>query len=163
MNPLFRFTFALVAVAAFFVNIPARATQHIWEVTSTNHGQTYAYGSEQSRAWKMLSPNNHLALFTTYTNEPFANGSNIRYDTFTFNFPQVKMGSDGETFFYHASNGLNLPVAAKRPGFLGISQIKLLPTAFLRVRKVHGYLTMTLIVGDAPLETNPHTEIGFQH
>jgi len=163
MNRFVRATLALVLAAVLFGHLPAHAAQHVWEVTSPNHGQTYAYGSEQSRTWKMVPPANHLALFTTYTNEPFANGSNIRYDNFTFNFPQVKMGPDGETFFYHASNGLNLPVAAKRPGFLGISQIKLLPTAFLRVRKVHGYLTMTLIIGDAPLETNPHTEIGIQH
>jgi hypothetical protein len=156
--------FPIVAIlAGVIVMTPLHATQHLWRLTSPNHGQTYAYGSEQSHTWKMWPPDNHLALCATFDNNPFAEGSNQRFDNFLFHFPEVKLGSDGETFFYRPSKGLALPVAARRRGLLGITEIKLLPTAFLQVRKVHGYLTLTLIVGDRPLQTNPHTEIGLMH
>jgi hypothetical protein len=143
---------------------PIRASsEHIWYVTSPDHGQTYAYGSEQSRVWKMLGSHDHLAVYMTFNNNPFAEGSNQRFDTFTFNFPQVRLGPGGHTFFYSAANGLDLPVAARDRGFFGIVEIKLLPTAFLQVKKQHGFLTLTLIIGDAPLETNPGIEIGIEH
>ena len=149
-------------MTAFGSGTPARASQHIWYVTSPDHGQTYAYGSEQSRVWKMLGARDHLAVYMTFSNNPFAEGSNQRFDTFTFNFLQVRLGPGGNTFFYQASNGLNLPVAARRHGFFGIVEIKLLPTAFLEVKKRHGYLTLTLIVGDGILDTSG-IEIGTEH
>jgi hypothetical protein len=159
-------TFLLIALACMAtctLSTPLRATQHIWYVTSPDHGQTYAYGSEVSRQWAVRGARQHLTLLTTYDNEPWAMGGNIRRDDFVFNFPNVVLGPDGETFFYKTSKGLSLVVAAKRHGFLGISEIKLLPTAFLAVKKVHGYLTMTLIIGDRPLEEDPDTKIGFMH
>ncbi len=155
---------AVLGLGTFDSATPTRAaSQHIWYVTSPDHGQTYAYGTEQNRVWKMLGTHNHLAVFMTFSNSPFAEGSNQRFDNFTFNFPQVRLGPGGHTFFYHASNGLDLPVAARDHGFFGIIEIKLLPTAFLRVTKQHGYLTLTLIIGDAPLETNSGVLIGTEH
>jgi len=155
--------FVLVALTLLALVTPVRAGQQVWYVTSPNHGQTYAYGSETRHAWAMLGSSNHLALYATYSNEPFAEGGNRRFDDFVFNFPQVKLGPGGHTFFYHASNGLNLPVARKQSGFLGITEIKLLPTAYLVTKKKHGYLTLTLVIGVAPFEENPDTQIGFGH
>jgi len=154
----------LIALAlAISCSSVARAGQQIWYVASPNHGQTYAYGSEVSHQWTSLGRDHHLGLYATYSNQPFAQGGNTRTDNFTFSFPQIKLGPGGNTFFYHASNGLNLPVARRQSGFLGITEIKLLPTAYLQTKKQHGYLTMTMVVGVAPFEENPHTEIGIMH
>jgi len=154
---------ALTLLALFAWGSPAQARQTIWRVISPDHGQTYAYGSEVRQSWAMLGPDHHLALYAKYSNEPYAEGAGRRYDDFTFNFPQIKLGSDGQTFFYHASNGSNLLVARKKPGFLGIPEIKLLPTAYLVPQKIHGYVTMTLVIGVAPFQENPNFEINFAH
>jgi hypothetical protein len=161
MNPSLFFVIAMALTLAG--GSLARAGQQIWYVTSPDHGQTYAYGSETNHSWTIGGSNNHLALNATYSNGPWAQGSNVLYDNFIFNFPQVKLGSGGHTFFYHASNGLNLPVARRQSGFLGITQIKLLPTAYLVTKKKHGFLTQTLVIGVAPFEENPNTEINFAH
>jgi hypothetical protein len=157
------YLFVIITLVLLAWENSARASQQIWYVTSPDHGQTYAYGSETKHSWAKLGPNGHLALYATFSNEPFAQGASSRYDDFTFNFPQVKLGPGGHTFFYHTSSGLDLVVARKQSGFLGITEIKLLPTAYLVVKKSHGYVTMMLVIGVVPFEENPDFKIGFNH
>jgi len=152
-----------IGMSMVLLGLPLLADeQHVWHVTSPDHGETYAYGSEASRVWKTLGPDNHLALYATYNNEPFAEGSNRRYDYFTFNFPQVRLGRDGRMFYFRAPDGRRLPAAEKRSGFLGGEEIKLLSTSYLTVRKSHGYLTLTLVIGDRPFEPDPDFQIGIE-
>jgi hypothetical protein len=125
-------------------------TQHFWQVASPDHGQTFAYGSEQSRVWAERGYNRHLEVLLTLTNDPYVDQTNPRqYDYFNFSFPGVTLGKDGHTFYYHTTDGRSIPVASKRPDFLGINEIKLLPNATLIVDKPHGYLTLSLIVQDS--------------
>jgi len=164
MNRLFLFLAIFAWVTMFgVVNSLQAATQHVWYLTSPDHGQTYAYGSETNRVWTERGPDHHLALYSTFSNEPFAQGGNRRYDYFTFNFPHVTLGSDGVTFFYHSTNKISLVVAARQHGFLGVTEINLLPTSYLVVKKVHGYLTLTLVVSDRPFEPNPDIDISIEH
>ena len=140
----------LACLGWFSLNAPVQAySKQYWEVVSPNHGQTYAYGSLLRKAWMAQDKDQHLALLLTYTNDPFVdNVAPRRYDYFTFNFPKIKLGADGKTFYYRASNGRLLPVAEQKSGFLGFTEIKLLPTSQLIIEKPHGYLTVTLIVQD---------------
>ena len=120
---------------------------HVWHISSPDHEQTFVYGMEANRVWKQWG--HHLALLLNYTNDPFVDRSNPReYDNFRFDFPQVRMGNDGHTFYFHASDGRLIPVAQKRPGFLGIDQVQLLPNASLIIDRPHGYLSLTLLVED---------------
>lgn len=154
----------LAWMTAFGISNPVQASsQHVWYVTSPDHGQTYAYGSRENLVWAMPAPNHNLVLYATYSNEPYAQGGNRRYDYFTINFPNITLGSDGVTFFYHPSKGIALPVAARHDGFLGLTETKLLPTSYLTVSKVHGYLTFVLVVGDHPFTPDPDFRIGFDH
>jgi hypothetical protein len=120
--------------------------QHVWSITSPDHEQTFAYGSEQSRFWFARGRDKHLAVLLHLTNDPYVDRDNPRqYDDFTFSFPGVTLGKDGHTFYYHASDGRSIPVATKPPAFLGA---ELLPNAVLIINKPHGYLTLTLVVQD---------------
>jgi hypothetical protein len=122
----------------------AQASQ-VWSITSPNHEQTFAYGTESHRSWSARG--NHLLLFIDFTNDPFVDRGNPRqYDSFSFDFPQVKLQPDGRTFSYRAPGGRLIPVARRQPGFLGIEEIELLPTCDLLVVDPHGYLTLTLQV-----------------
>ena len=115
-------------------------------VTSPDHAQTFAFGSEQNRAW--TTQGRHLALVLNFTNEPYVDSINPRcYDNFIFNFPRVTLGSDDRTFYYRTGEGRSIPVAVKQPGFLGMDEIRLLPGSRLMVEKPHGYLTAVLAVG----------------
>jgi len=134
----------------------AASTRHIWKVSSPDHGQTFAYGTEQSRVWASRGKDKHLALLLDFTNDPFVDRNNPRqYDDFTFHFPDVKLGPDGRTFFYHTSEGRSVPVAARRPDLFGIDEIKLLDSSYLVVKKPHGYVSLTLIVQDHPFPVAP--------
>jgi hypothetical protein len=133
---------------SIFLACAARADlPRVWYVTSPEHDQTFAYGSESHRAWSSYGNPPHLLLFLDYTNDPYVDRSNPReYDNFSFDFPNVKLQSDGHTFSYLTPGGHAIPVALKQAGFLGIDEIKLLPTSKLIIAKPHGYLTLTLMI-----------------
>jgi hypothetical protein len=127
--------------------VPAAARNYFWKIVSPDHGQTYAYGFENNRVWKNW--NGHLALLLTYTNDPFVDRQNPReWDNFRFDFPSVRLGADGRTFYYHTSDGRRIPVAAIRSGFLGIAEVRLLPNANAVVSRPSGYITVSLNVLD---------------
>jgi hypothetical protein len=144
---------ALLGIGLLISSVPpvqAYAAQ-AWAVTSPYHGQTFAYGTEWRRAWATSPRGNprHLLLFLDYTNDPYIDNSNPReYDSFSFDFPSVRLQPDGRTFSYLAPNGRLIPVALKSSGFLGIEEIRLLPTSELIIDKPHGYLTLTLRVAE---------------
>jgi hypothetical protein len=117
-------------------------------VPSPTHGQTYAFGSERNQQWLARGPDHHLALAAEFTNDPYVDRINPReYDDFTFDFPDIRLGRDGRTFYYHASNGRLVPVAQRHSGFLGLQDISLLPGSLLLVEKPHGYLSLSLLIG----------------
>jgi hypothetical protein len=129
--------------------------RHFWSVPSPDHEQTFAFGSEQHRVWAARGPDKHLAVLLDFTNDPYVDNDNPRgYDNFTFAFPGVTLGKDGRTFYYHTTDGRFIPVASKRPDFLGINEIHLLPNASLIVDKPHGYLTVSLLIQDGVDTTN---------
>jgi len=136
----------LVLGLLIFMGLPVQA--HIWRVASPNHEQTFAYGSEQRRAWVMKGHDRHLAVYLDFTNDPYVERGNSRqYDYFTFDFPQVRLGPDGHTFYYHTSAGRALPVAANN---IGVDEIKLLPTSYPVIKQPHGFLSLELVVQDHP-------------
>jgi hypothetical protein len=143
-------TSLVIACAWLSLAVNARADlPHFWRVASPDHEQTFAYGSEQSRVWKEWGPDRHLVVLLNFTNDPYVDQNNPRrYDNFSFSFPGITLGKDGRTFFYHAPDGRRIAVAAKRPDFLGINEIHLLPNAALEIDKPHGYLSLTLIIAD---------------
>jgi hypothetical protein len=115
-----------------------------WKIPSPQHGQTFSYGSENRRAW--LQRGNHLGLFIEFTNDPYVDRVTPRqYDDFSFHFPNVTLGKDGRTFYYHPPQQKAVPVAMKHPGLFG-DDIRLLPSASLVVDQPHGWLTLTLLV-----------------
>jgi len=139
------------ALAAGAFLLPLAASAHLVVVTSPNHGQTFAYGSEQHQAWVVHGPDRHLALRTEFTNDPYVDRDNPRqFDDFTFEFPQIRLGSDGRTFYYREDGGQAIPVAQRYQDFLGIDEIRLLDTAALVVGKPHGYLSLHLLLEDDP-------------
>ena len=90
-----------------------------------------------------------LTLVLKYTNDPYVNSDYPRrYDTFFFPFPGITLGKDNVIFYYRTPSGRSIPVAEKRPNFLGIDEVKLLPNADLVVESPHGYLTARLDVAD---------------
>jgi len=134
----------LVLLALISTSAPAYS-RHAWTVTSPDHEQTFAYGTETHRAWTEWGRNRHLVLLLNFTNDPYVDRDNPRqYDNFSFAFPSVKLGRDGRTFYYITAGGRSIPVAQKQRDFLDIDEIKLLPNAELIVKKPHGYLTVTL-------------------
>lgn len=137
----------LLLCAVWTLASPAAAFAHVYVISSPTHEQTFAYGSERHQAWAMRGPDRHLALNTEFTNDPYVDRSNPRqYDDFVFNFPNVRLGADGVTFYYHAPNGRRVPVATRHKDFLGISEIHLLDGSQLYIKKPHGYLTLGLVV-----------------
>jgi hypothetical protein len=136
---------ALVLVIWFALAASASAKNFYWKVVSPDHEQTYAFGSETNRVWKNWK--GHLALLLTFTNDPFVDRQNPRqWDDFRFDFPNVGLGSDGHTFYYQTSDGRRIPVAARRAGFLGFDEVRLLPSASAVVSRPHGYITVYLNV-----------------
>jgi hypothetical protein len=144
MNKSFALTLALGIVLA----APARAaTDHFWKLVSPDHGQTWAYGLENNRVWKQWGQ--HLALLLTYTNDPAVDRYNSReWDNFRFDFPNVRIGADGRTFYYRTDDGRRIPVAVKKPDFFGFDEVKLLSNSTVVVSRPHGYLTVYLNVLD---------------
>jgi hypothetical protein len=139
----------VLAVVGLWIILGATTRADVFRVTSPDHEQTFAFGTEQRRAWGERGPDRHLLLYLNYTNDPFVDRINPReYDNFTFSFPTITRAKDGHTFTYRAPNGRIIPVADKHPSFLGIDQIRLLPNANLIVRKPHGFLTVVLEIED---------------
>ena len=121
---------------------------HVWTLVSPDHEQTFAYGMETNRVLSQWGRDKHLAVLLSFTNDPFVDRNNPReYDNFTFSFPNVRLGKDGRTFYYHAPDGRLINVATRKSVFLG-TEIRLLPNAELKVFKPHGYLTLVLAVDD---------------
>jgi hypothetical protein len=133
----------LLAAMALATLQPAAA--RTWEIASPDHEQTYAFGSERHRQW--MNVHGHLAIAMGFTNDPYVDTFNPRqYDDFIFDFPDVTLGPDGKTFYYHpAAKGPAIPAAEKRPGFFG-EDVTLLPSSFLVVDKPHGLISLTLLV-----------------
>jgi hypothetical protein len=141
----------LAVIGAWLFLAPAAqaGARHFWRVPSPDHEQTFALGMEQNRVWAERGSDRHLVVLLNFTNDPYVDRNNPRqYDNFTFSFPSVKLGRDGHTFYYHAGDGRLIPVARRRPDFLGINEITLLPNASLGLDKPHGYLTLTLLIWD---------------
>lgn len=127
------------------------ASAHFYVITSPTHEQTFAYGSERHQAWMTSGSDRHLALSAQFTNDPYVNLVEPRqYDDFIFDFPNVRLSSDGRTFYYRAPGGRSVPVAERYSGFLGIDEVRLLDNAVLIMRRPHGYLTLNLLVNDRP-------------
>jgi hypothetical protein len=142
----------LRAVAAGLLAFPTLASAHLFNVPSPNHEQTFAYGSERRQAW--LDDHGQLALSTEFTNDPYVDQDNLRqYDDFLFHFPSVRLGADGRTFYYHPPHGPAIAVAERHRGFLGLDEVSLLDNAVLVLRRPHGYLSLSLLVNDRPVET----------
>jgi hypothetical protein len=121
------------------------AASPVWSITSPDHAQTFSYGTESRRQWSARGNPQHLVLFLDYTNDPFVDRSNPRqYDSFSFDFPKVKLQPDGRTFSCRAPDGRLVPVAISKSGFLGLREIELLPSAHLIVAMPHGSITLTL-------------------
>jgi hypothetical protein len=128
---------------------PAIASAHLYVVASPTHEQTFAYGSEQHQAWVARGSDRHLAVVTEFTNDPYVDRIEPRqYDDFTFDFPNVRLGADGRTFYYQPSGGKAVAVAERYNGFLGLGEVRLLDNAILIIKRPHGYLTLNLLVND---------------
>jgi hypothetical protein len=139
--------------AALWTQTVWGADHGYWEIPSPDHAQTFAYGSEEHRAW--VQRGNHLDLIISFTNEPYVDRSEPRqYDDFSFNFPSVVLGDDARTF-YEVREREKIPVAVKHPGPFG-PEIGLLPSTFLVIAKPHGYLTLILVVNKARAGILPH-------
>ena len=145
----------LALLGAFILAPSAQAdTRHVWRIPSPDHEQTWAFGSEQRRVWAERGSDRHLEVLLDFTNDPYVDRESPRqYDYFSFSFPGVTLGKDGHTFYYHTPGGRSIPVASKRPDFLGIDEIKLLPNAILIVDKPHGYLSLSLAIEDHPISS----------
>ena len=127
---------------------PALAVTHFWPLVSPDHAQTWAYGTETSRVWKQWG--RHLALLLTFTNDPFVDRDSPRQtDNFRFDFRDIRLGADGRTFYYPPADGRRIPVAAIRPDFLGVGEVRLLPNANVVVSRPSGYITVYLNVLDS--------------
>jgi hypothetical protein len=136
---------AFMLLSLLALSVPVHAKDHFWKLVSPDHEQTYAYGTEQSRVWKNW--NGHLALLLNFTNDPFVDRQNSRqWDDFRFDFPNVRIGADGHTFYYLTQDDRRIPVAMTHAGFLGINEVRLLPSASVAVSRPHGYITVYLNV-----------------
>jgi hypothetical protein len=134
---------ALFFLAGIF---PAAA----WEVTSPDHAQTFTFGSERNREW--IARGRHLAVVMHFTNDPYVDRVEPRqYDDFSFDFPNIVL-QNGTFYYQPPGHRRPVPVATAHPGLFGES-VHLLPSSLLVVRKPHGYLTLTLIVGGSSRAT----------
>jgi len=132
-----------VLALAFATTAPAGT----WSVPSPDKHQTYAYGDDEHRTW--FAQNGHLSIRLQYTNDPYVDATEPReWDAFIFNFPDVRLSSDGKTFLYTPAGHPPVPVARRHGGFLGVKTVELLPTAALQINKYHGLLTLDLYVTD---------------
>ena len=114
-----------------------------WEVTSPDHAQTFTFGSERHREW--IVRGHHLGVMIHFTNDPYVTQTEPRwYDDFSFDFPAIRR--KGNTFYYRPAGHRPVAVATVRSGLFG-DDVRLLPSSFLVVNKVRGFLTLTLIVG----------------
>ncbi len=141
----------LLAFAAWLAVAPSAFASgtHFWRLVSPDHEQTFAYGSETNRVLAEWGRDGHLAVRLNFTNDPFVDWDNPRqYDDFRFDFPAVRVGADGRTFYYRTSEGRAIPVAVKRADFLGVEEVRLLPNASLVVARPHGFITVYLNVLD---------------
>ena len=137
----------ICAVAFVLAAVPALAAPPVYVVPSPTHEQTYAFGSERRQQWLARGPDHHLALAAEFTNDPYVDRINVReYDDFLFDFPDIRLGRDGQTFYYHAPNGREIAVAERHHGFLGVDEVGLLPGSLLLMRSPHGYLSLSLLV-----------------
>ena len=119
---------------------------HFWRVFSPDHEQTYAYGLENNRFLKLWR--GHLALFLEFTNAPAVARNNPRqYDNFRFDFPTIRIGAKGDTFYLHTGER-RIPVASLWHDFFGFDEVRLLPNATLFVERPHGYITVHIDVID---------------
>jgi len=144
--------FAAGLLGFFAAMALGEAAPHSWVVKSPTHEQTFSYGSERHRQWITQGPERHLALSVEFTNDPYVDRIEPRqYDDFIFDFPEITLGKDGRTFYYHAPGGRSIPVASRHPGFLGIEEIKLLDTSLLVIQKPHGYLSLEIFVSSRPI------------
>ena len=151
MKPSLWSLVSFVSCALVAMNAAHAGTRHVWVVPSPTHEQTYAYGSEAHQAWVAEGKDRHLALSAEFTNEPHVDRVEPKqYDDFTFAFPDITLGKDGRTFYYHPPGGRSVPVAVRRPDFLGVNEIKLLDNSILVMKSPHGYLSLELIVRDRP-------------
>jgi hypothetical protein len=138
-----------MVVGFFATAMPSLA--HLYMVASPTHEQTFAYGSERHQAWMTRGADRHLALSAEFTNDPYVDRIETRqYDDFIFDFPNVRLGADGRTFYYRAPGGRTVAVAERYRGFLGLDEVRLLDNAVLIMKKPHGYLTLNLLVSDRP-------------
>jgi len=139
-------------LALFLAAMPACGRPHVYLVPSPTHEQTFAFGSEQHQQWLTRGPDHHLALAAEFTNDPYVDRINIReYDDFVFDFPTVRLGADGRTFYYQAPAGPRIAVAERHAGFLGLEEVALLPGSLLLMKKPHGYLSLSLLVSAGPI------------
>jgi hypothetical protein len=139
----------LRTLAAGALLLPMLAPAHLILVISPTHRQTFAYGSERHQAWLARGDDRHLALSAEFTNDPYVDQVNPRqYDDFIFDFPDVRLGTDGRTFYYHRAGGRPVAVARRFRDFLGIDEVKLLPNAELVIKSPHGYLSLNLLMDD---------------
>ncbi len=142
-----------LALAAWLAAMPPAfaANFTFLRITSPDHEQTFAYGLERDRVWAQWG--RHLALLIGFTNDPDVDYSTPRqYDNFRFDFPSVRLGADGHTFYYRPPGGGVIPVAVKRPDFLGVEEVHLLPNVVSVVDRPHGTITVYLdILGVAQL------------
>ena len=143
---------ALLAVSLVLpVGHVQAVSSRTWIVSSPTHEQTFAYGSESHRQWMVRGRDRHLALSTEFTNDPYVDRVEPRqYDDFVFDFPEITLGADGHTFYYHASGGRSVPVAYLHAGFLGIEEVRLLDNSVLLMHKPHGYLSLALFISTQP-------------
>jgi hypothetical protein len=116
-------------------------------LASPDHEQTWTSGTEARRAWGQSG--NHLVLYLDFTNDPYVDRENPRqYDSFTFSFPQVRVGRNGHVF-YARHGGRDVPVAVRSPDALGVNEVHLLPNSELLVAHPHGYLSLALQVHES--------------
>ena len=142
MKPAFLFLALLGCAMA-----STHAGAHLYLIPSPTHEQTFAFGSERHQQWLARGADRHLALATEFTNDPYVDRVDPRqYDDFTFDFPDVRLGKDGRTFYYHAPNGQRVAVAERHRGFLGLEVVALLPGSQLLMKSPHGYLSLSLLV-----------------
>jgi len=142
---------AFCFLAACVLVVPAIASAHLYVIPSPTHEQTFAYGSERHQAWVTRGPDRHLAVVTQFTNDPYVSLIEPRqYDDFTFDFPNVRLGTDGRTFYYHPPGGKSVAVAERYHGLFGLDEVRLLDNAVLIIKRPHGYLTLNLLVSDRP-------------